>query len=87
MNAVFKIGKVKVLEGDHDVEKDAELVTLSGGYLGKDDFTRPVHDDDRLLYKEEYAAFKRSLETPAVEAPPALPPPAVDTIDPAPKVG
>lgn len=63
MNAVFKIGTVKVVENGRDVEKDVELVTLSGGFLGeKDSFTRPATDDDRLLYKTEYEAFKNPPE-------------------------
>jgi hypothetical protein len=42
MNAVFKLGTVRVVENGRDVEKDVELVTLSGGYLGKDEVvTRP----------------------------------------------
>ncbi len=71
MNAVFTISKIKVgTETGELVEKDVELVTLSGGFLGKDDSTRPVTDDDRFVYKEEYAAFKKSLE-PKPEEPKA----------------
>lgn len=58
MNAVFSIGKVKVGTEAGEEEKDVELVTLSGGFLVKDEITRVATDDDRFVFKEEYAAFK-----------------------------
>lgn len=35
-----------------------EVVTLSGGFLGKDEVVREATDDDRRQFKDEYAAFK-----------------------------
>ncbi len=68
MNAEFKMGKVKVgTETGELVEKDAELVTLSGGFLEKDVHTREVTDADRIAFKEEYAAFKNP-PSPAASA-------------------
>jgi hypothetical protein len=40
---------------------------FSGGFLGKDDFTRPATDEDRVKYKEAYAEFKKPPE-PKVKA-------------------
>lgn len=77
MNAVFTIGKVKVGTETGDlVEKEVELVTLSGGYLVKDEITRQATDDDRLVYAEEYKAFKNppAPSADAAGAPATAPP-------------
>lgn len=65
MNAVFTLGKVKVGTEAGEVEKNVELVTLSGGFLLKDEITRVATDDDRLVYAEEYKAFKSPPSPPA----------------------
>jgi len=54
VNAKFSIGKLTRADG---VVVDIEMVSLSGGHMGKDEMVRPATDDDRYLYAEEYAEF------------------------------
>lgn len=59
MKAEFTRGSVRRSDDQgkkHD--EPVEVVTLTGGFLGKDIVTRPATDDDRYKFPHEYAAFK-----------------------------